>query len=291
MKTIALKQIKLLIPVFIIICGLLNTSFSFKYEHAAPGALDLLNKVAKAISDVKTLRYELRRNERVNGKMNYTVSNVKMLASPRKLYISLGSQEVLWLEGQNNGNALINPGTFPYVNLNLDPMGTLMRKNQHHTIFELGMDYFGEILKTGIKRYGANLDKYFVMLGEEQFAGRTCYKLSVSFSDFAWEAYTLKKGETILTVAKKLNLSEFMILEKNPKVSWYDDVKEGQVIQVPNVYAKQILLLIDKEQMLPLSEKILDDKGIFETYEYYNLKVNVPIAAEEFTKDYKDYHF
>ena len=63
------------------------------------------------------------------------------------------------------------------------------------------------------------------------------------------------------------------------------------MIQVPNVYAKIILLMIDKEYMLPISEKIIDDKGLYETYEYFNLKVNTPNAPEEFTKEYKDYKF
>ncbi len=49
--------------------------------------------------------------------------------------------------------------------------------------------------------------------------------------------------------------------------------------------------MIDKELMLPISEKIYDDKGLFETYEFNNLQVNTPIAAEEFTENYKDYHF
>ncbi len=286
-----LKQSSNLLHVLLVGVCLLFTSFSYRRNDIKYGSLEMLNSIIKSISEVKTLRYDLYRNERVKGKMNYTESKVKLQVSPRKLYIYMNGQEVLWVEGANNGNALINPGTFPYVNVNLDPMGSMMRKNQHHTIHELGMDYFGDILKRGIKRYGNSIDKYFVVLGEEQYMGRTCYKLSISFSDFAWQSYMVKKNETILTIAKKLNVSEFMILEKNPQAGWYDDVNEGQVIQVPNVYAKIILLMIDKEYMLPISEKILDDKGLFETYEFYNLKVNTPIAPEEFNKDYKDYHF
>lgn len=251
----------------------------------------MLNSILKAINETKTLRYELHRNERVKGKMSYTESKVKMQVLPRKLYIAVGIQEVLWAEGTNEGNALVNPGSFPYMNINLDPMGSIMRKNQHHTIHELGMVYFGDILKRGIKRYGSNIDNYFVSLGEEQYIGRNCYKFSISFSDFAWAPYTIQKGETLITIAKRMNLSEFMILEKNPELSWYDDVREGQIIQIPNVYAKTILLMIDKEYMLPISEKIFDDKGLFESYEYHKLKVNTPIASEEFTKDYKDYNF
>ncbi len=79
----------------------------------------------------------------------------------------MNGPEVLWIAGANNGNAIVNPGTFPYITLNLDPMGSIMRKNQHHTINELGMEYVGEILKDGIKHFGDQLDKHFVIVGEE----------------------------------------------------------------------------------------------------------------------------
>ena len=102
---------------------------------------------------------------------------------------------------------------------------------------------------------------------------------------------TVKKGENITTIARRLRLSEYMILENNPKISSYTDVKEGQIISIPNAYAKLTLLLIDKEYLLPVNNKVFDDKGVFEMYEYHDLKVNVPIAPEEFTKNYKGYHF
>jgi hypothetical protein len=278
---------------FIALIGicLIFASFSNKQPHKAHGSMEMLNAVLKSISTTKTLRYDLQRNERIKGKMNFTESKVKLQVIPRKLYISIDGQEVLWIQGANNGNALINPGTFPYINLNLDPMGSLMRKNQHHTIHELGMDYLAEILKNAMKNYAETLEKHFVILGEEKYMGRACYKLSIAFPDFAWVPYTVKKNETIISIANNLHVSEYMILEKNPTASWYSDVTAGQVIQVPNAYAKLFLLMIDKEHMLPISEKIYDDKGLFETYEFYNLQVNTPIAAEEFTENYKDYHF
>lgn len=278
---------------FIALLGIFLTLVSFRYKEPKIeySSTEMLNDILKSISSIKTLRYDLQRNERVKGKMNYTESKVKLQVSPRKLYISLKGQEVLWIQGINNGNALINPGTFPYINLSLDPMGSLMRKNQHHTIHELGMDYLAEILQNGMKHYGDQLNKHFVFMGEEKYMGRTCYKLSVAFNDFTWAPYTAKKDETILSIAGKLHVSEYMILEKNPNVGWYSDVISGQVIQVPSAYAKLFLLMIDKENMLPISEKIFDDKGLFESYEFYNLQVNSIISPEEFTENYKDYHF
>jgi hypothetical protein len=279
------------LPLVLGLFTFITSAFKQQETHPAVNTLETLNAMVKAIVNIKTLRYDLQRNERVKGKMNFTESKVKLQVSPRKLYIAVGVQEVLWIEGTNGGNALINPGSFPYVNVNLDPMGSLMRKNQHHTINELGMDYLGSILKAAMQHYGDKIEKYIVFLGEEKCLGRTCYKLAASFPDFSWESYTFKKGETILSVAKKRNISEYMILENNPQYSWFDGGAEGQVLKIPTAYSKSILLMIDKEYMLPISEKIFDDKGLFESYEYSNLKVNVPIAAEEFTKEYKDYHF
>jgi hypothetical protein len=223
--------------------------------------------------------------------MTHYESTVKLQISPRKLYLSVRGPEVLWIQGQNNGDALVNPGAFPYMNLNLDPYGSLMRKDQHHTIHEMGFQYLADILKDGMKRAGDKLDKYFVVVGEEKINGRMCYKLAISFPEFAWGPYTVKKGENLTTIARKLKVSEYMVLMNNPKISWYNDVKEGQIIQVPNAYGKLTILHVDKELLLPVSNKVFDDQGLFETYEYHNLQINTPILPEEFTKDYKDYNF
>ena len=276
--------------ILLIVC-LLMGSFGSKQPIIKYDSPSMLNEIIKSIANVKTLRYDLTRNERVNDKILLSESKIKLNVSPRKLYISMKTQEVLWIEGKNNGNALINPFTFPYINLNLDPMGALMRKNQHHTIHELGMEYIAEIIKNGMKHYGAMLYKHFVIMGEEKHFGRNCYKLSATFPDFKWLPYTVKKNETIISIANKFSVSEFMILEKKQGATDYKDVKEGEVILVPNVYAKLFFVMIDKEKMLPISVEIFDDKGLFESYEFYKLQVNSTILAEEFTEDYKDYHF
>ena len=276
--------------VIITVC-VLFTSFSPKNTKVVYNSREILNSVLHSISEIKTMRYNLQCNERIKGKMQHTESQVKLQISPRKLYLSLKGPEVLWLEGINNGEALINPGAFPYMNLNLDPFGSLMRKDQHHTIHEMGLHYLAEILKDGIRRAGDMFDKYFVILGEEKYDGRDCYKLSIAFPDYSWKPYTVKKGENITSIARKLYVSEYMILEKNSSLSWFNDVKTGQVIQVPDAYAKLTLLLIDKEKLVPVNNKVYDEKGLFETYEYYNLQINPSISDEEFTETYKDYNF
>lgn len=266
-------------------------SFSLKKTENAGNNRELIQSIFDAVDNIKTMRFNLQCNERIKGRMTHYESTVKLQISPRKLYLSVRGPEVLWIQGQNNGDALVNPGAFPYMNLNLDPYGSLMRKDQHHTIHEMGFQYLADILKDGMKRAGDKLDKYFVVVGEEKLNGRMCYKLAISFPEFAWGPYTVKKGENLTTIARKLKVSEYMVLMNNPKISWYNDVKEGQIIQVPNAYGKLTILHVDKELLLPVSNKVFDDQGLFETYEYHNLQINTPILPEEFTKDYKDYNF
>jgi outer membrane lipoprotein-sorting protein len=279
------------IGLYIAIISISILFFSFsKNEKTVYNSQEILKNIFASIANIKTLRYNVSCNERINGKM-HTESQVKLQINPRKIYLSLKGPEILWIQGENNGDALVNPGAFPYINLNLDPFGLLMFKDQHHTIHEMGVHYLEDIMKDGLVKAGNNIDKHFVILGEEIYNRHTCYRLSIAFPDFLWENYIVKKGETIISIARRLHVSEYMVLEKNTNVSWYDDVKAGQIIQVPNVYAKLTLLLIDKESFLPLNNTVFDDKGLFETYEYLNLQVNSPISPEEFTKNYKDYHF
>lgn len=250
----------------------------------------IITKMLDAIRSIRTLKYNLKCSERINGKMLQTESQVKLQVSPRKVYLYLKGPEVLWIEGQNNGNALVNPNSFPYVNLNLDPNGSLMRKDQHHTIHEMGFAYLGDVLESVVTKVGDKFDKYFSYSGEDKFLNRPCHKILITNHDFTYVSYKVKKGENLITIARKLKVSEYMILEKN-KLTDYYAVKEGQQILVPNGYAKMVMLTIDKQTYLPIAIKTFDDKGLFESYEYHNLQLNVKIADQEFSKDFKDYKF
>ena len=277
----------------LVLFSLLFSSFVEKsISHSEEiNARTLIEELFETIENTKTLKYNLKLAERIDGKMINTESSVKLQTKPRKLYLYLKGPELLWVQGQNNGNALVNPGAFPYFNLNLSPYGSLMRKNQHHTINEMGYEYFSSVLKSTVRNAGDKFEKYFVYMGEEKWNNRECYKIVISYPEFAFENYTVQKGEDLISIARKLFVSEYMILENNPTIKDYYDVKPGVQIKVPNAYAKLTILLIDKQYMLPINNKIFDQKGLFESYEYHNLIPNSKIADEEFTRYYKDYNF
>ena len=51
------------------------------------------------------------------------------------------------------------------------------------------------------------------------------------------------------------------------------------------------MLFIDEKLFLPVSISLFDDVGLFESYDYLNIEINKPFAADEFKKDNKNYGF
>lgn len=262
------------------------------HAPALPTCKEILQNTITAVDKIERLKFHLKCNERVNGKLLSTESQVKLNRFPRKIYIYLKGPELLWVEGQNNGNCLVNPKGFPYMNLSLDPMGSLMREKQHHTIHQMGFEYFGGVIKNFMGSLESDLDKYFKCAGVLTWSGRECYFITAEYPDFRYVDYVVQKGENITSIAHKLKVSDFMILEVNSgKVKNFQDVKVNQKIKVPIVYGSKMTLYIDKDTFIPRVIKVYDDKGLFESYEYHDLQLNPKIADEEFTKGYKDYGF
>lgn len=263
--------------------------YSQKTEHTAK---ELIFKMIKSIDAVDRFKYSLKITERGKKGFNYYESSVKLCRSPRKLYVYIKGIELIWVNGWNGNKAYVKPNSFPYINLSLDPLGSLMRQDQHHTINEMGFDYFASIVEYMALKVGDRFDQYFKLEGEERYNNRPCYKITINNKDYGYENYTVGDKESITTIARKLHISEYKILEVNPKLNDYFDIlKKGQVLKVPNAYAKDVVLYIDQLYNLPIGVKVSDDKGLFEQYDYFFLQVNPKLEETEFTTGYKDYKF
>jgi outer membrane lipoprotein-sorting protein len=265
---------------------------SGKADDNIPNAHDILTTMLKNIAAIKTLTYELDYTERKDdSKFRKDSSHIKYQRTPLRVYMKMADgAEILWGPDINGGDALVHPNAFPYFNLNLSPLGSIMRKNQHHGIDITGFDYFGSIIQHGITKVGKNFDTHFLYLGEIAFNGFQCYNIVVLNTEFKYVPYTVLKGENILTIAKKLFVDEFMIQAHN-HLSSFNDVKEGQTIMVPSDYGKELTLYIDKKTQLPVMLKVSDDKGLFEEYHFHNITVNPEFASDEFSKNHKGYGF
>jgi hypothetical protein len=267
------------------------TSFAPYRSVPTEGSREIITKLLSQIDNLRTLKWTLKVIERIDGKPKNYGSSVKLQLNPRKVYINIKGTELLWLAGVNSGKALVHPNSFPYFNLNLDPMGSLMRDGQHHSIHEMGFTYMGQIIKQFELKAQKNFESVFVFQGEEIHNYQKCYKIQIQNPGFTYNNYVVKKGETIITIARKYFVNEYMILENNPKFDDYEDVEEGDIIRIPNAYAKNVTLFIDKINYMPIGIRVEDDKGLFEQYDYFSLQVNPKITDEEFSRNYKEYNF
>jgi outer membrane lipoprotein-sorting protein len=284
-----LKTIKYISIIAIISLFYSNNVLAQKPELPAK---EIIIRMLKSIHDAERFKYNLKITERGKKGMNHYESAVKLNRNPRKIYLYIKGIELLWVAGWNNNKAYVKPNAFPYFNLSLDPLGSLMRQDQHHNLNDMGFDYFGSIVAYMAKKVGNNFDEYFKLESKEYYNNRSCYKIIINNKDFAYETYTVGENESITSIARKLHISEYMILEVNPKLNDYFDIlKVGQKLKVPNAYAKDVTLYIDQLYFLPIGVKVSDDKGLYEQYDYFFLQVNPKIEDAEFTKTFKGYKF
>lgn len=256
-------------------------------------AVDILNKMDSTISTVTHLECLFYKKERINSKFEESLSLLKYQKSPFKVYMKSNSPreglEVLYREGKNDGDVLINPNSFPYFNFSFDPMGNTLRNKQHHTVYDLGFT----TLQSLYHQFKANNPNYISYLSLEKdtvFENQTCFKVVIDYTPFQWYDYTVQENEDLTSIAYKLGVNDYMIKEYND-IDDYDDVDEGDVIKVPNNYALKTIFYISKTSYLPIMQTIYDDKGLYEHFEYRDLIINPTFEDNELEEDYSEYGF
>lgn len=251
----------------------------------------LITRLSSAIQNLKTLRCNVRAQERLNGSYQQARTLMKMTFNPYRVYLrNQKGIEVLYVTGQNDGDAWVNPNSFPYVTLNLDPKGSVMRKNQHHSALDAGYGTIADLLHGSSQRLDRSLEKNFRYAGDTTVQGHPAYILRSDYPQFRYVSYKPAKNESVSTIADKFGCGEYRILERN-NLSAGAVVPTGKTVQVPNSYGRRIILCIDQKLYLPLVVQVHDDKGLFEKFEFSDVIPNQPIPAQEFSKDFKEYHF
>ncbi|MCE3229660.1 MAG: hypothetical protein K0S32_4211 [Bacteroidetes bacterium] len=267
-------------------------SFASFRDFTEPKAVKVLQQMNDSIKAIKTLRVSISALERVEKTFHTANSEIKLQTHPRRLYFKNSTKkiEILFNTGKLNNKALVKPNSFPYMALQLDPTGNLMRKNQHYTIHELGYEFVGKSIALTISKdkEGLNNFKYF---GKVQKSGYMCHLIEYENKNYGYVDYVVGEKETVSYIASKLVVNDYLIRYKNNLLNDYGYVKKGKVLKVPNLFCKKATLYIDEQLLLPIAVSLSDDMGVFENYEFSKVQVNSPIKEEEFSKDYKDYKF
>jgi len=199
--------------------------------------------------------------------------------------------EILYRKGEWNGNLLISPYSFPYVNMKLSPNSLLVREKSHHTVCEIGFDYLMAMIGHYTSVMGDKIYDYLVLGDTILFDRHQCMKMQFDNPDFGYTIQTVKEGENLVDMAARNFVNEYMIICANKDIDDIYDVKAGQQVRVPNLFGKKIIFYVDLNSMLPLVQEIYDENGFFEKYEYKSFVLNPTFDPAEFTPGYKDYGF
>lgn len=256
----------------------------------APTTEVLLNRLSATIGKLQTLRCNVKANERQADGYQPARTLMKIAYNPLRIYLrNQKGIEVLYVQGQNGGDAWVYPAKFPYVTISLDPNGALMHRNQHHSVLDAGYGTIADLIRIPPQRSEA-YRRSFRYAGDTTIQGRPCYLLRSDFPQFKYISYKTTAGETASKVAERFGCGEYRIVQRND-IGYEDVLPEGKVLQVPNAYGRRTILCVDQKMMLPLAVAVWDDKGLFESFEFSQVVANQPIPAAEFTKEYKDYKF
>ncbi len=253
-----------------------------------------LDGMLAACAKIQTLTFKMVKNERMDGKISEASSQMKYRKSPFSIYVyglePKKGVEILFNKGQNKNEAFVYPGGFPYVSLSLSPYGSLMRGDNHFTIYDIGFETLASNLRHSVTLLGNRFDDFFKLEGAVTWKGYTCDKLVLTDDDYKWISYTIPKTITLEVLARGLHLNTYSIKERN-NLSNYGAIKAGTVLQIPTSFAKKVILYIDKATHLPVYQEIHDDRGKYSFYEFHDLKVNPTLTDEDFSKTNKNYNF
>lgn len=269
----------------------------YAYAHAQTRPERLVfEKMHTSCRIVKSASFLLCSSERMrDGLMSSSEMQVKLQMIPHQLYLLAkkpnSGLEVLWSPLRYAGKMLINTNGFPYISLKLSPNSSLVRKNTHHTVAEIGFRYLSNLIDYYSAFYGERFYNYLEIKDTVWVDGKSCIRLHLDFKDYDYFLYTVKKGENVTSIARDHYLNDFSVLLMNERIIDYDDVKPGQVIRLPNFYSRKFEFYIDRNTWLPLTQMIYDTVGLYEKYELKNFKLNCTFDPAEFSPEYKGYGF
>jgi len=273
---------------------LINSSFTDFPTNVNPAKF-VLDAMIKAIDKHNEFSYYVTSEERIDGELSNSTAFFKYQFKPRKIYMKVVKPdegvEILFGDDMYDGDALVNPNGFPYVNLSLNPEGWIMRKDHHNSLHDAGFHFICKVLEQSMQAVGDNFDKYFKYRGDTVVNGKRCFHVEIDVFDFKYFDYKVKGKENILDISDRLWLNDYLIVDKNKDVDDFDDVEEGKVIKLPSAYARRIVIFIDSKTSFPIIEEIQDELGVYERYSFSKIVPSPGFTDEDFDEDNDAYGF
>jgi outer membrane lipoprotein-sorting protein len=252
-------------------------------------------KMITSVKQIRTITYTMESKERIEGKMVPMRASMKVNVDPFMVYVyqyvPVKGLECLYKKGENGGKMKVNPAAFPWATLNLDPQGSLALKNKHHPIMNAGFTYMVSLLEYLLNKYGDDAARNITLTGSDTVKGVPCYRLVFRNPGYKMISYTVGKGETPLSIARKLRINYQSILENNSSVDGLGKIDKGTVLAVPNDYASSMEMYIHKEMLYPVRLVVSDLKGVFSDYTFTEVVINPAFNNADFSDNNPEYGF
>jgi len=256
---------------------------------------NLIDSMITNIEKHKHLQFVMERNERNEKGFKKGKFFAKVCLDPYKIYIKneipKKGSEILYIEGENNNKALVNPNFFPYINVSLSPENSLMFAGGHHCLKDLGFNFFNDCFKLHLERYGDKFFDYIEYNGRYQWDNRSCHKLTINYPDYHKMTYKTKEEESLYDISKKKLINIGKLRDYNPEFETFEKIKENQEVTINTIYSKKTIVFIDAKNFFPIYQMLYDENGLYEKYSYTSLVINKSFSEDEFKSGYKDYDF
>ncbi|MEM1000783.1 MAG: DUF1571 domain-containing protein [Bacteroidota bacterium] len=274
---------------------LLGVLLLFLPETAsAQTARSIVTESLRSMQRIQTLSGRIKRMERLADGLEPGELKFKLMLDPHKIYIynyvPEEGAEVLWVNGWNKNKALIHPNKFPWVNVSFGLDADVLLRG-HHPMTDLGFGYTHRVIERLMRERSDDFEEHVKYEGTRTWYGQTVHVVVVNYEEYSFDNYTVVGNEDLFDIDRKLNVPAWKVVELNDKVDDFYDIKAGQNLKVPNIYAKKVIFFFDDKYKLPVVQIVYDDQGLFSKYEYLDLRVNPRFRSDEFLSDYSEYGF
>jgi len=256
---------------------------AFSVPAQAQTVAEIMEKSMKAMANATHLEYHFFSTERFGpNKFENSEVKFKYQQSPLKIYaeaIKPESAKLLYIPSEN---AKINVKKGP-LKLNLDVYSNMLMKQQHHPLYKAGFGTVKGILEHNLKSRGltaAQYGEFAKIIGTVTYDGKPCWHIEILDKDYKMTTYTVKTEKDVWELGKKLAIPEFKVKQLN---NIGNDLKAGQVLKVPSSYAKKTTVYVCKSTYLPIYQKMEDEEGVYEVFEFKSLKTGVKFTDTDFS--------
>jgi len=278
------------ILIFIGLCSISHFSCA-----QALDARTLVNNMLMAIENAKHFECELHSEERFDNDLQKNKMSLKMSTQPKRFYLKTSyprnGAEILFNPDLYGEKVYLNPGIFLVPNMKLKINNSLLLNRQHHSLQNVGLNFFKEVIVHALDKAGDDFEQVFSVLEPVEWDDKSCYILQIIDPTYTTTTYQVKSDEDIFSICNTLKISEYSIIELNKTVKDFNDIKPGMNLTVPTSYAPKSTIYIDKENFMPVKQLMEDEHGIFENYEMKNFVIRSAFDSNEFDPTFDAYDF